>query len=99
MPRARFHNVDVEIVDRLDEGIELQIPARAARRMEILAHAFAQIARFADVDDRAEPILVHTPGLCGTALSFCGCDRSLAHRQVTGGRSKLAKGAPTEPKR
>ena len=46
----------IEIVDRLDEGFEFQVPAQTARGLEIMAHALAQIARFAHIDDRAEPV-------------------------------------------
>ena len=49
--------VDVEVVDGIDEGVELQVPAHAARRVEVLVHALAQIPRLAHVDDRAEAVL------------------------------------------
>ena len=57
--RLRFaaHGVGVEIVDGLDQGVEFQVPTHAARGMEISADAFAQIARLADVNDRAEAVL------------------------------------------
>jgi hypothetical protein len=44
-------------VDGLDQGVEFQIPTHAARGMKIGADAFAQIARLADIDDRAETVL------------------------------------------
>ena len=34
-----LHHVPVEVVDGLDEGVELQVPAQAPRRLEILRHA------------------------------------------------------------
>ena len=57
--RLRFapHHMDVEIVDGFDERLELQVPAKPPRWMEILAHALAQVARLADVDHRAEAVL------------------------------------------
>ena len=57
--RLRFaaDDVEIEITNRLDERVEFQVPAHAPRRMEILADALAQIARLADINDRAEPVL------------------------------------------
>ncbi len=57
--RFAADDVTIEIVNRLDEGLEFQVPAHAARRLEIVADAFAQIAGFADVNDRAEAVAHH----------------------------------------
>ena len=54
--RLAADDVEIEIVNRLDQRVEFQVPAHAPRRMEILADAFAQVARLADVNDRAEPV-------------------------------------------
>ena len=56
--RVALHHVPVKIVDRIDQRVELQIPSHPPRRLKILRHAFPQIARLADVDHRAEPVLV-----------------------------------------
>ncbi len=50
--------MEIEIANRLDQRVEFQIPAHPPARMKILADALAQIARLADVDDRAEAVLV-----------------------------------------
>src|SRR5262245_52079515 len=54
--------MDVEVMNGFDQGIKLQIPPHAPRRMKVVADPFAQIARLADIDDRAETVLhqVHT---------------------------------------
>src|SRR5258708_3250060 len=54
--RLRFvaHDVNVEIMNRLDQRIQLEVPTLPPRGMKVLADAFAQVARFADVNDRAE---------------------------------------------
>src|SRR6266540_6363317 len=44
-------------MDGIDEGVELEVPAQPPRRMEVLADPLPQVARFADVDHRAKPIL------------------------------------------
>ena len=49
-------DVEVKVVDGLDEGFELQIPAQPAGRLEVLGDALAQIARLAHIDDRAEAV-------------------------------------------
>src|SRR5262245_57257209 len=46
----------IQIANRLDQGAELQVPAQSTGRMEVLAHALAQIARLADVDDGSEAV-------------------------------------------
>src|SRR5687768_9131468 len=40
-----FDQVDVEIVNRVDQCIELQIPSLAARRVKILRHALPEVTR------------------------------------------------------
>jgi hypothetical protein len=52
-----FNDMYVQIVNCLDQRIELQIPPKPARGMKVLSDAFAQIARFADVNDRSESVL------------------------------------------
>jgi len=52
--RFALHPMHVEIMDGFDQRVEFQVPAQPARRMEILAHPLAQIARLAHVNDRAE---------------------------------------------
>src|SRR3954471_5278159 len=52
-----FDDVDIEIVNGIDKGVEFQIPTHAAGGMEILGDAFAEVAGFADVNDGAEAIL------------------------------------------
>ena len=54
--RLAADDVEVKVVDRLGQGLELQVPAHAARRLEVVADALAQIARLADIDDRAETV-------------------------------------------
>src|SRR6185312_9859744 len=49
-------DVIIEIANALDERAEFQVPAQAAGGLEILAHALAQIAGFADVNDRSETV-------------------------------------------
>ena len=73
-----------------DERLEFQIPALSARRMKILAHAFAEIAGFAHVNDRAEAILVqiHTR-LVGQLAEF------LADRLGHGHKGKLGRQVPS----
>src|SRR6185436_2390851 len=55
--RFIFDYVNVEIMNGVDERIKLEIPTLPAGGMKILRNAAAQIARFADVNDRAEPVL------------------------------------------
>ncbi len=55
--RLAAHGVCVKIVNGVDQGVELQIPTHAAGRMEIGADALAQVAGFADINDRAETVL------------------------------------------
>jgi hypothetical protein len=52
--RLAANDVKIEIVDGLDQRLEFEVPAELARRLKILADAFAQVAGFADIDDRAE---------------------------------------------
>src|SRR5207245_10739241 len=47
----------VEVVDRVDQRVEFEVPAHPARGMEILADALAQIAGFADVNHSPEAVL------------------------------------------
>ncbi len=54
--RLAADDVEIEVVDRLDQGLEFQVPAEPARGLKIMAHAFAQIAGLADVDHRAETV-------------------------------------------
>ena len=56
--RFRFarHGVRFEIPDRLEQGARLEVGHRHPRGHEIGADPFAQVARFADVDDAAEPV-------------------------------------------
>ena len=53
-----LHHVPVEVVDGLDEGVELEVPAHAPRSLKILGDAAAEVARLADVNHRAEAVLV-----------------------------------------
>jgi len=58
-------------MDGLDQRVNFQVPSHPPRRMKILAHAFAQVARLADVNDRAEPVLHQVDArLCGRTPSF-----------------------------
>src|SRR5665213_2228567 len=54
--RLRFaaHDVGVKIMNRLDQRVELEVPAHPPRRMEISGDTLAQITRLADVNDRAK---------------------------------------------
>ena len=49
-------DVIIEIVNAFDERAEFEVPTHAAGRLEILGDAFAEVAGFADVDDRAEAV-------------------------------------------
>jgi hypothetical protein len=62
-----LHDVPVEVVDGLDEGVELEVPAQAAGGLEVGADPFAQVAGLADVDDAAEAVLVQVD------TRFVGC--------------------------
>ena len=55
--RLAAHDVNVEVVNSIDQGIKLQIPAHASRRMEVLTHALAQVSRLPHVNHGPEPIL------------------------------------------
>ena len=92
--RLALHHVNVEIVDRLDQRVELQVPAHPPRRMKILAHALAQIARLADVDDRAEAVLVqiHARLVRDLAQLFADVIGHWHRWEVTGCRLKVASG-------
>lgn len=46
----------IEIVNAFDERAEFQVPPHAARGLEVLGDAFAEVAGFADVDDGAETV-------------------------------------------
>ena len=54
--RFAADQVKIEIANSLDQRVELEVPAHAARRMKILADSLAQIARFAHINDRAKPV-------------------------------------------
>src|SRR5258707_6337715 len=56
--RLRFaaHDVEIEIMNRIHQRLELEVPAHPPGRLEILANALAQVAGLADVDNRAEPV-------------------------------------------
>jgi hypothetical protein len=55
--RFVFYYMNIKVVNRVHQRVQLQIPTHAARRMEVLGDAFAEIARFADVNDGAKAIL------------------------------------------
>ena len=49
-------DVEIEIVDGVDQRLELQVPAHAPRRLEILADPLAQVARLAHINHRPEAV-------------------------------------------
>src|SRR5207248_10321175 len=55
--RFAADDVNINVVNGFDQRHELQIPAHPPRRVEILADAFPQIARLADVNHRPKPVL------------------------------------------
>src|SRR6266404_5367275 len=54
--RFASHQVEIEVANALDQRFEFQVPTHAARGLEVVAHALAQIAGFAHVDYAAQPI-------------------------------------------
>ena len=48
----------IEVVDGIDQGVELEIPAHASRGMEVLGDPLAKVASLPDVNDRAESVFV-----------------------------------------
>src|SRR5439155_22935071 len=51
------HEMNINIANGLDQRVELQVPAHPPRRVKILAHPPAQIARLADIYHGPEPVL------------------------------------------
>ena len=54
--RLAAHQVKIEVMYSIHQRAEFQVPAHPARGLEVLADAFAEIARFADVNDRPEAV-------------------------------------------
>ena len=54
--RLAPHDVEIEIEDGLDQGLELQVPAQPPGGLEILADALAQIPRLTHIDHRPEAV-------------------------------------------
>src|SRR6185369_13290489 len=75
--RFRFaaDEVNVEIVDRLDQRVEFQVPAQAPRRMKVLAHPLTQITRLADVNHRSEAVLHQVNARLVRQLAQLAADR------------------------
>ena len=49
-------DMNIKVVDRFNQRLELQIPAETPRRLKIVAHPLAQISRFTHVDHRPKTI-------------------------------------------
>ena len=72
--------VPLKIPDRVEQGAGLDVGAHSAARHEILAHAFAEIARFAHVDHAVETVaheidarLVRDIAEFDFRIGFLGC--------------------------
>ena len=97
--RLAADDVKIEIVNGLDQCLELQVPAQPPRRLEILAHPLAQVARLAHVDNRPETVahqvnarfVRHGTELFADVLGHLHSEKKLQGEscalQVDGGRS------------
>ena len=56
--RLVLDHVPIEVVDGIDQGVELEIPAHAPRGVEVLGDPLAKVASLPDVNDRAESVFV-----------------------------------------
>ena len=99
LPSSRYasgiaaDDVEIEIANRLDQRVEFQVPAHAPRRVEILADAFAQVARLADVNDRAKPVFHQIDArLVRQGADFLADGFSRRHGGISTQRRKGAKG-------
>src|ERR1019366_4447343 len=100
--RLRFaaHDVDIEIRDGLDQRVEFQVPAHPPAGLKILAHALPQIERLADIDDRAEAVLVQIyAGLVRDGAQFFTNVFRRGHAQKFHAKMPGRKGILTEEKR
>ena len=78
------HDMKIKIVDALDQRAEFEVPTHAPGRLKIMAHALAQVAGFADVDDRAEAVFhqIHAR-LVRQRADFFANDIRHWHREIS----------------